>query len=794
MKNRLCIFLIMFYTAIVAGSEYFYGHTGNGTVPPSPEWTHDAVFYSINVQHFGKPETNGSFFEKAAAELDYIKELGVNTVVLNPVQTFAAGTDLRYWNSYGRMDSTVSDVYGGNAKFKQFVEKAHSLGLKVVVDIVVRHLRSEGPEAARILEAGNHHWFFPGWTKQQLQTPFRGDSVGMYNPKEGKFRFLTYEVGSTTNIKEFTFANQGGITTRPVVGDWNGDGRDSIGVWRNGTFTLTNAYTPGVISQVDYHFSFGQTGSGIIPISGDWDGNGSDGVGVYDSSTGKFYLKNTLSSGEADIIISGLMPGLEPLVGDWDGDGIDNVGEFRQQTGYFYHYNTNGSLYIPPYQYGGPGTSTGAVAGDWNGNGKDGIAIVQRIQSQDKYSYKNTLSGGGADSYYDFVLKSGYEYKVVGNFDYDALRTPVISSEKCYHLKWDDSDLQEYMIDIWVEFVRQYDFDGYRLDLEAYQTVLTPFGNQNVWKRVIERCYDDFGKKVLIISEQDGMGNNNIHAEQDTFGVVSNLHWDPQNKNRNFMTNAKIVDVAKTLENTYYTMTLSCHDHKDFQAKGRRSTFGYMVFSPFMPWWRMGEEVNAVSNAPAVGTDKYANVLYFSDMDWAAFSNQDKNNFYNDVRRMIGLRNKYIDIISPFVSQFKNRKFTNIAATGCNLQVYAHYGSDKAIIIAAKLDEPAGNVILHLDSDKLEELGLGEFDLFAITEELYKPNATGIVTRADLENYEIFLDNNDVVFIVIENSVQYFLDSDFNKDGYVNMSDFFEFAARWLECSHPAAINCENFN
>jgi hypothetical protein len=785
----ICLCFLTFCTA----EGYFYGYTGDGTVPPSPEWAHDAVFYSINVQHFGKPDTPGSYFEKAAAELEYIKELGANAVVLNPAQSFAAGEDPRYWNAYSRKAHTISDVYGGGEKYKQFVQHAHSLGLKVVQDVVIRWLWAEGPEATEILGNGNHHWFFPGWTQQELETPFEGDSVGVYNPAQGRFRFLSLDVNSENNLKDFVFQNQGGITTKPVIGDWDGDKRDSIGVWRYGNFTLTNIHTPGIISQVDYNFSFGPAADHITPVAGDWDGDGKDGVGVYDNSTGSFYLRNSLDSGQADIVITGQGSGLVPLTGDWNGDGRDQVGEYSQQTGYFYHYNSAGSLYIPPYRYGGAGTSTPAVAGDWDGDGSSGIAIIQTDSERDRFLYKNTLSGGNADSYYDLSLYEGYDYRVVGNFDYGAQRTPVKVIGKFYDLKWDDPDLQEYMIDKWVNLIREYDIDGFRLDLEAHQTVLVPFGNQNVWKRVIQRCYDEFGKKFLTISEHDGMGNNNIHAEQDSYGVFTNLHWDPRGENRNFMVNANIVDTAKTLENTYYTMTLSCHDHGDFQAKGRRAAFGYMVFSPFMPWWRMGEEVNAVSNAPNFGTGGYGSVLYFSDMDWDAFEDQNKNDFYQDVRRMLSLRAEHKDIISPFVSKFKNRKFTDIPATGCDLQVYATYGSGKAVIVAAKLDELDGNVTLNIGHDKLEELGLAEFEFIAATEKLYKPADTDIVTAEDLENYQVYVKKTDVIFLVLEGSSQNFLESDINLDGYVNMADFAVLADRWQECSNPKDLNCKNF-
>ena len=62
----------------------------------------------------------------------------------------------------------------------------------------------------------------------------------------------------------------------PVVGDWNGDGTDTIGVFRNGTWFLRNSNDPG---PVDVAFSWGARSQ--IPVVGDWNGDGTDTIGVY---------------------------------------------------------------------------------------------------------------------------------------------------------------------------------------------------------------------------------------------------------------------------------------------------------------------------------------------------------------------------------------------------------------------------------------------------------------------------------------------------------------------------------
>src|SRR5690606_28600497 len=74
----------------------------------------------------------------------------------------------------------------------------------------------------------------------------------------------------------------------PVTGDWDGDGRDGIGVYRVGRWHLRDDPGPG-----------GHTGAlplygyaGDVPVTGDWEGDGRDGVGVF--RDGEWHLRSAL--------------------------------------------------------------------------------------------------------------------------------------------------------------------------------------------------------------------------------------------------------------------------------------------------------------------------------------------------------------------------------------------------------------------------------------------------------------------------------------------------------------------
>jgi hypothetical protein len=86
--------------------------------------------------------------------------------------------------------------------------------------------------------------------------------------------------------------------------------------------------------------AFGQKGD--VPIAGDWDGDGFDTVGVYRPSTRMAYFTNSLTSSSADFSYHylGAAPGDRIVAGDWNLDGVDTVGVFRPSNATFYLRDT----------------------------------------------------------------------------------------------------------------------------------------------------------------------------------------------------------------------------------------------------------------------------------------------------------------------------------------------------------------------------------------------------------------------------------------------------------------------
>lgn len=140
---------------------------------------------------------------------------------------------------------------------------------------------------------------------------------------------------------EFTFGQAG---DRPIAGDWDGDAVDEVGVFRTtnigGTFLLRkttkttirpcgfcNPITITTVATESHDFG----GPGDLPVTGDWDGDGKDTIGVFHpAAVGSFTMTDDFV--EPNILFPFGTVGDLPLSGDWTATKLDRVGVFRPST------------------------------------------------------------------------------------------------------------------------------------------------------------------------------------------------------------------------------------------------------------------------------------------------------------------------------------------------------------------------------------------------------------------------------------------------------------------------------
>ena len=115
-------------------------------------------------------------------------------------------------------------------------------------------------------------------------------------------------------------------TDIPIVGDWNGDGIDTIAVFHKGAW-YRDVDGDGKRSDGDIAAHYGKPGD--VPVVGDFNGDGIDELGIFRDGT--WYL-DTNANGEidpGDLVIKLGRPGDTPVVGDWDGDGMEEPGVYH---------------------------------------------------------------------------------------------------------------------------------------------------------------------------------------------------------------------------------------------------------------------------------------------------------------------------------------------------------------------------------------------------------------------------------------------------------------------------------
>jgi len=134
----------------------------------------------------------------------------------------------------------------------------------------------------------------------------------------------------------------------PVVGDFNGNGCDNVSFYHptEGLVRVFNTPeadidTASGTTLPDTEYFFG--GEGDVPFAGDFDGDGIDTIGLFRPSTAVFYLKNAHTDGPADIEFSFGATGDVPIAGNWGvDDGFDTVAVYRPDAGtFFFRYDNS---------------------------------------------------------------------------------------------------------------------------------------------------------------------------------------------------------------------------------------------------------------------------------------------------------------------------------------------------------------------------------------------------------------------------------------------------------------------
>ncbi|WP_448073183.1 CAP domain-containing protein [Georgenia yuyongxinii] len=191
--------------------------------------------------------------------------------------------------------------------------------------------------------------------------------------------FLSDSFSAKANV-EFSY---GSASDQVYVGDWDGNGSDTLALRRGATFYVKNSNAGGNADQV---VTYGRPGD--VVLVGDWDGNGTDTFAVRRGA--EYHVKNSLSGGAADARAVYGRAGDAILVGDWDGDGEDT---FAVRRGSQYHVkNSIGAGQADQVAVYGRADDD-VYVGDFDGDGDDSFTVRRGAQ----YFVANAIRPGSAD-------------------------------------------------------------------------------------------------------------------------------------------------------------------------------------------------------------------------------------------------------------------------------------------------------------------------------------------------------------------------------------------------------------
>ena len=223
---------------------------------------------------------------------------------------------------------------------------------------------------------------------------FDGDGRNDYSvlrfPAAGDPRPITFwNLNSTSGVFSAFHPNSNALTDFPAPGDYEGDGKDDLALFRTPTTVGSQAEFWIVLSSnfTIRYFAWGLTGDQAV--SRDYDGDGITDVAVFrkGASTGiqtNWYIRQS-SDGTARVVGFGTTGdtagnfGDTPVPGDYDGDGKFDIAVYRfggisPNNNYIVLRSSDSAI---TYTNFGNFTTDWILPGDYDGDGKYDMAVAR---------------------------------------------------------------------------------------------------------------------------------------------------------------------------------------------------------------------------------------------------------------------------------------------------------------------------------------------------------------------------------------------------------------------------------
>jgi predicted chitinase len=163
------------------------------------------------------------------------------------------------------------------------------------------------------------------------------DTIGLYEQADATFQVL---VDGGVRSAPFALGTVGRADALPVVGDWDGDGLDSVGIYQQADSTLQlvddegQSVDPTTVA-MPVERPEGATAYDAFPAAGDWDGDGRDTIGILwrEADTMELPVPSLDDPAASLAVPTDDVPDMLPVAGDWNGNDLVTIEDLRQIFG-----------------------------------------------------------------------------------------------------------------------------------------------------------------------------------------------------------------------------------------------------------------------------------------------------------------------------------------------------------------------------------------------------------------------------------------------------------------------------
>lgn len=279
-----------------------------------------------------------------------------------------------------------------------------------------------------------------GGGKRVVRGDFDGDGrtdLGIWRGASGSWSVV--RSGTNTMQTAYWGSQAAPYYDVPVPGDYDGDGKVDGAVWRPGE---ANWYV--LLSTTGSFFVYRLGQNGDTPVPSDFDGDQVTDMAVWRGSTGQWVIRES-STGQTRTAYFGASyaPYYDvPVPGDYDGDGRYDLAVWRQSTGYWY-ISESSTGQARAFQLGQSGDTV--VPGDYDGDGRCDAAIwrgttsLWSIRQSSNGGLRNVIWGSQNSPYRDQPAAGDYDGD--GRFDIAIWRPLdgkwyiILSSTNAYRIQ-----------------------------------------------------------------------------------------------------------------------------------------------------------------------------------------------------------------------------------------------------------------------------------------------------------------------------------------------------------------------